>query len=232
MNFSSYISKEDLIINNGHHSLTDDDLAYPQKDHLSFFSDNLDQFSFSGWSPSPISTAISDAYNQNMIPLVPYQNFNPINQNLVTTQNLPNLPVYNSPVPEIPSNYSFMNIDSYSKTDTFEELIANSSPFSTKPKGIFDIFHDYRGNSTWYDNMHIKKVITSGFVSSFNKFMVIFYSFNFLGPDSVKVTTKEIINPRQDCVMINTDQKKNFSVVERSNPLKKSKAKWSPDEDK
>ncbi|CAA7014426.1 unnamed protein product [Microthlaspi erraticum] len=73
----------------------------------------------------------------------------------------------------------------------------------------------------WSDTMHNKKVITSGYESSLDKFMVKSHSFDLQVPDGVKVTTKE---------MRKADQKKSLGVVKGGNSSKKPKKRWTAEE--
>ncbi|CAF1859133.1 BnaC04g32490D [Brassica napus] len=86
-------------------SLTNDDLAYLQKNRIKCFNDYLGQSSVNGWSNSSIVTSNSDP---NLMSEMPNQNYDPFSQSLVCTQNFP---AFNSLITKIPPKYPFIDID-------------------------------------------------------------------------------------------------------------------------
>lgn len=237
----SLISDENSITNDAHRCPVNDDASYIPKNHLNFFSDNLGQSSLTRWSFSPDLTDISNQnHHQNLIPLIPI--YDSQNQNLVTNQN--HL-VYNSSSYEIPSNYPFMSITSYSNTDPFEQSMNNiannkkidiidNSPIFANPKGMFENFHDLWGNTIGDEIVHNEELINKGYEPALDQMMGEPQSFDVPVPKGIKNTTKEIMNQREDGKMKKTYQKKKKKAVSTSKYLKNSdiiKVKWTESED-
>ncbi|CAF1859189.1 unnamed protein product [Brassica oleracea var. botrytis] len=108
MDYSFNIFNKNFTRNETEISLTNDDLAYLQKDHINCFNDNLGQSSVNGWSNSSIMKSNSDSNHQSLMSVMPNQNYNHCVRSFVCTQNLP---TFNSLITEIPPRYPFIDID-------------------------------------------------------------------------------------------------------------------------
>ncbi|VVB09377.1 unnamed protein product [Arabis nemorensis] len=218
MESSLNITNEDFIIKNNHQSLFDDDVSRIQKNHHN--SDNLGRSSFSGWTPPPNLTDISDQYQKNLIQLVSNQNYDPLNQNCVTTQNYP---VYNLSTSEIPSKDPISSINSYSGYDTFGESMDNMTNTNQNNMPC--------GNAMWDNTTHNKGCITSGYQPVYNNITIESHPFDLPVDEGIKSPTREITNWRQDQILVKMNQK----VVTKCKPLRKVnviKEKWTDEEDK
>lgn len=237
MEFSLNSSNENFFLNEAHQSLPNDDSSYISKNHL-----NLGQSSFNRWSLSPDLTDISNRHNQNLMPLIPFQNQDPLNQNWVTTQNhlVDNSLSYN-----IPSNYPYMSIETYSSVDNFTESMHSitsnnkiykiyNTPISETPKGIFDNFCDLQGHTLWDEIVHNKECTKNVDEAPLDQMIGEFQSFDMPVLEGIKNPTEEIMNQLEDQQMKTTYPKKNKKVVRTSKLLKEGniiKAKWTKSED-
>ncbi|CAA0406536.1 unnamed protein product [Arabidopsis thaliana] len=235
----SLISDEKFILNDAHRCPVNDDASHIPKNNLNFFNDNLGQSSRTGWSFSPDLTDISNQHHhQNLIPLIP--NYDSQNQNLDTNQN--HL-VYNSSSYEIPSNYPFMSIKSYSNIDTLEQSMNNivndgkihmidNPPIFANPKGIFENFHDLQEYTIGNEIVHNEELTNKGYEPTLDKVMGEPQLFDVPVLEGIKNTTNEIMNQLEDDKMKKTYQNK--KEVSTSKYLKKSditKKRWTESED-
>ncbi|CAH8309925.1 unnamed protein product [Eruca vesicaria subsp. sativa] len=94
--------------NETENTLTDDDLAYLQKDPIHCFSDILSQSYEIGWYNSSIMTSNFDPNHQSLMSVVPNQNYDPFSRSLVCTQTFP---AFSSLITEIQPRYSLTDID-------------------------------------------------------------------------------------------------------------------------
>ncbi|CAG7906590.1 transcription factor MYB115 [Brassica rapa] len=108
MDYSFNIFNKNFTRNETESSLTNDNLAYLQKDHIDCFNDNLGQSSVNCWSNTSIMTSNSVSNPQSLMSVMPNQNYNHFGRSFVCTQNLP---TFNSPIAEIPPRYPFIDID-------------------------------------------------------------------------------------------------------------------------
>ncbi|CAN6904326.1 hypothetical protein HID58_082222 [Brassica napus] len=108
MDYSFNIFNKNFTRKETGNSLTNDDLAYLQENHINCFNDNLGQSSVDGWSNSSIMTSNSDSNHRSLMSVMPNQNYNHFGRSFVCTQNLP---TFNSLITEIPPRYPFIDID-------------------------------------------------------------------------------------------------------------------------
>ncbi|CAF2111745.1 unnamed protein product [Brassica napus] len=108
MDYSFNIFNKNFTRKETGNSLTNDNLAYLQENHINCFNDNLGQSSVDGWSNSSIMTSNSDSNHRSLMSVMPNQNYNHFGRSFVCTQNLP---TFNSLITEIPPRYPFINID-------------------------------------------------------------------------------------------------------------------------
>ncbi|KAF8081595.1 hypothetical protein N665_0875s0002 [Sinapis alba] len=108
MNYSLNILNKNFTTNETDSFLTDDDLAYQQKDHINCFNDNLGQSSEKFWSNSSIMTSNYDLNHQSLMSVMPNQNYDPFSRSFFCSQNLP---IFNSLNTEIPPRCPFIDID-------------------------------------------------------------------------------------------------------------------------
>ena len=114
MDKSFNIFNNNFTRNETENSLTNDDLAYLQKDHINCFNDNLGQSSVNGWSNSSIMTSNYDSNHQSLMSVMPNQNYNHFGRGFVCTQNIP---AFNSLITEIPPRYPFIDTDLPASTE-------------------------------------------------------------------------------------------------------------------
>ncbi|CAN6831253.1 unnamed protein product [Brassica oleracea] len=114
MDKSFNIFNNNFTRNETENSLTNDDLAYLQKDHINCFNNNLGQSSVNGWSNSSIMTSNYDSNHQSLMSVMPNQNYNHFGRGFVCTQNIP---AFNSLITEIPPRYPFIDTDLPASTE-------------------------------------------------------------------------------------------------------------------
>ncbi|XP_033145703.1 transcription factor MYB115-like isoform X2 [Brassica rapa] len=76
MDYSFNIFNKNFTRNETESSITNDNLAYLQKDHINCFNEYLGQSSVNGWSNSSIMTSNSDSNHQSLMSVMPNQNYN------------------------------------------------------------------------------------------------------------------------------------------------------------
>ncbi|CAN7059208.1 unnamed protein product [Brassica rapa subsp. trilocularis] len=108
MDYSFNIFNKNFTRNETESSITNDNLAYLQKDHINCFNEYLGQSSVNGWSNSSIMTSNSDSNHQSLMSVMPNQNYNHSGRTFVCTQNLQ---TFNSLITDIPPRYPFIDID-------------------------------------------------------------------------------------------------------------------------
>ncbi|XP_006285855.2 transcription factor MYB115 [Capsella rubella] len=223
MIFSQNTTREDFILNETHRSLFIDDASY-----IPFYNENLGQSSLNGLYLPPDLIDISNHHQLNHIPSTPPQTQDSFNQNLLNTQN--HL-VFNSPSYGIPSDYSFLNIDTYEES---MNNITNNNNISANPKGIFENIYDLQGRTLWDENVHNVEFTKSVCVPALDQMMGEPQSFDMPVPEDIKNTTSDIMNQGEGQKMVRTHQKKNKKIVETSNHSKETniiKGKWAKSED-
>lgn len=222
MEFPLHTNNENLAISNNQQLLSDDDVSHFQNGYLNSFDDILNYASLNRWFDPPIPTALSRPHHQNMVSSIPVQKNISLNLNVKTTQNPPN---YKPFTIKIPSTYPLMDINSYSTIDSFKESQQNfktySTPIPKKIEGISYNFCDVQGNIMRDEVVHDHRFTIGGQETNLDQTAQP-QPFDFVGPNSISITNKNISNQSEDQVVKSIPSKK-ANII---------KWKWTKTEDR